>query len=194
MKMLIIGLTGTLGAGKGTIGNYLVKKGASYYSCSDELRKEIRKLGKKETRDNLRNLGNEIRRKYGAGELARRILSRIKSNKDNLAVVDSIRHPEEIKVLRSTSSFFLIFVDAYPKIRYNRIKKRARASDFVSFKKFMQDEAKEMKSSGPRQQLKVCARLADFKIVNNGSFSQLYQKVDKILDKIKKQKRDVHIF
>ena len=49
----IIGLTGTHGSGKGEVGKYLVQKGFKYYSCSDELREEAKKLNLPETRENL---------------------------------------------------------------------------------------------------------------------------------------------
>ena len=45
--MIIIGITGTLGAGKGTIVDYLVQeKGFKHYSVRNYLIKEIEKGGK----------------------------------------------------------------------------------------------------------------------------------------------------
>ena len=66
---MIIGLTGKNASGKGEVANYLKTKGFVYYSLSDVLREEATKRGLEHTRDNLINLGNELRKKYGANYL-----------------------------------------------------------------------------------------------------------------------------
>lgn len=65
-KPLIIGITGTNGAGKGTVVEYLVKnKGFAHYSVSDYLGKLLKRKNKEINRDNLREIANEIRAKFG---------------------------------------------------------------------------------------------------------------------------------
>src|SRR3989344_4630117 len=94
--MLILGLTGTFSSGKGEVGKYLVQKGFTYYSCSDELRKEAKKLGLPETRENLGIvIGDRLRREFGKGVLAKRIYEQILKEKKEFAVVDSLRNIEE---------------------------------------------------------------------------------------------------
>ena len=52
--MLIIGITGTLGAGKGTVVEYLVEKqGFDHYSVRSFLLKEINRRGMPENRDSI---------------------------------------------------------------------------------------------------------------------------------------------
>lgn len=61
-KQLIIGITGTNGAGKGTAVEYLVKeKGFSHYSVSGYLTQVLKRRKKEINRDNLREIANEIR-------------------------------------------------------------------------------------------------------------------------------------
>ena len=98
----IIGLTGTLGAGKGTVANYLQEKGYAYTSCSDYLRKELRKLGTEENVDNLKALGDSLREKHGPGYITEELLKTIIGP----TIVDSLRHPGEILALKKNSNSF----------------------------------------------------------------------------------------
>ena len=60
---MIIGLTGKNAAGKGEVAEYLKKKGFVYYSLSDVIREEATEKGLEHSRENLINLGNELRKK-----------------------------------------------------------------------------------------------------------------------------------
>ena len=59
---MIIGLTGTMGSGKGEIANYLIKKDFEYYCFSDILKEEAKKRNIKPTRKNLQKLGSDIKK------------------------------------------------------------------------------------------------------------------------------------
>jgi dephospho-CoA kinase len=77
-------------------------------------------------------------------------------------------------------------VDASPRKRYNRIKKRASETDQVGFKEFQMNEEREMDSDDPhKQNLARCIDLADYKFENNGSKNQLLEEVRKVMEKIK---------
>ena len=74
---MIIGLTGKNASGKGEVANYLKSKGFIYYSLSDVIREEATKRGLEHSRENLINLGNELREKFGPKHLAQQISSKI---------------------------------------------------------------------------------------------------------------------
>jgi len=187
---MIIGLTGTLGAGKGTIAEFLKQKGFVYYSCSDYLREELRKRGQEITIPNLAQLGNSIREQYGNGEIAKRLLTQIKEEN---AIVDSLRHPDEIKSLKESGKFILIGIDANIGIRYERLQRRNRNEDNLSFLEFIQEEEKQKTNIGSTMQLHKCLEIADHKIDNNGSLEELYSKLEEIFEKISETKKYIRL-
>ena len=178
----IIGLTGTLGSGKGTVANYLKKKGFVYASCSDYLRKILAKQGMEETIANLKELGDSLREKHGFGHITEQLL---KEEIKGLTVVDSLRHPGEIEVLKQVPQFILIAVDAPLKARYERITQRKRSSDNISFEEFSRQEKLQLEGGvGGQIQLKESIEMADYLIVNEGSVEDLKYKVDNIVKQI----------
>ena len=179
---MIIGLTGTNAAGKGTVAKYLVKKGFRYYSLSDELRRFLKKRGVPATRANLIKWGKYCRSKYGRGYLAAVTVKKIK-NKN--AVVDSVRNLGEIVELKKLRRFFLIAVDAPVKVRFQRAKKRMSSRDQKTLNEFIAKQKEELHGKGPEQQLLACMKKADFKIINNSNLRNLYKKVDTTLARIK---------
>ncbi|MEK6645312.1 MAG: AAA family ATPase [Candidatus Firestonebacteria bacterium] len=183
---MIIGLTGTNGAGKGEVAKYLKKKKFKYFSLSDIVREETAKRKLEHTRENFIRVGNELRIRYGAGILAQRIISKIKKLRGNAdIVVDSIRNPKEVEILRKISDFSLLAIDASVKIRYSRILKRKRIDDKGTLKGFVRNEKLENSNNPSSQQLKKCIGLADKIIINNKTKLMLHKKTDGFLKWIK---------
>lgn len=187
--MIIIGITGTIGAGKGTIVEYLVKnKGFKHFSARELISEEVSKRGLENNRDNMVTIGNDLRQKYGSSYVADELYRRALVSGDN-CIIESLRTVGEINSLRSRENFVLLAVDAKPKTRYERILERKTSTDNISFKKFLEDEAKEIESEDPfKQNLKKCIQMADFVIDNNGSLALLNQKIEKILKNYKNLK------
>lgn len=179
---MIIGLTGTAGSGKGSVAEILKEKGYAYYSCSDYLRVELKKKGIEPTIPKLIELGNSIREEFGTGEIPRRLLKEIKEDK---AIVDSIRHPGEIKALKESGKFVLIAVDAPIEERYKRVQGRKRGiEDDLSFEEFKEKEEKQMNNDDHKQSIKKCIEMADYVLINNGTIDDLNKKVEEILTKL----------
>ncbi|MBU1178425.1 dephospho-CoA kinase [Patescibacteria group bacterium] len=182
---IIIGITGTMGAGKDTIANYLVKKhNFTHHSCSDILRDELKKRGEAESRTRLSDIGNELRSNYGAGVLGERIRKKIITSQESRAVVTALRHPDEIRALGESGDFHLISVDAKVELRFQRLRARNRQGDSATLAEFKQQEAKEMGTEGTGQQIGVCVSQAEYQILNNSTFADLYGEVDRVLSKI----------
>lgn len=181
---MIIGLTGYTGAGKGTIAEYLKEKGFLYHSCSDILREENQKLGQENTIENLITLGNKLRSEHGPGVLAKRLLEKIKSNKEDFSIVDSLRHPDEITALKENGDFVLFSVDAPLDMRYERTQLRKRTEDKIDFEEFRKQEQFQIAGKGNQAQLLNCIKMADYNIVNDETIEDLKVKVDVILEEL----------
>jgi dephospho-CoA kinase len=159
-----IGLTGQNCAGKGLAARILAEHGYRYYSLSDIVREEAALRGREPTRDSLIRTGNELRAEEGAGTLAVRTLSKVSPP----CIIDSIRNPEEVAVLRKLDRFLLIAVTARAELRFHRMMKRKRAGDPETFREFIEKEEAEQSDSPLRQQVHSCIALADVNVPNNG--------------------------
>ena len=178
---MLIGLIGKNAAGKTTVAEYLKSKGFYYYSLSDILREEAQRSGIFPTRGNMIKLGNELRKRFGPGILATMALEKIKFDRNY--VVDSIRNPEEARVLKRQAQAQLFFIDAPEKVRFERLKARARPGDPRTFEEFLSLEEKEAQNSDDAMQnIEATILLADKKIENNSTLQALYKKVDSALE------------
>jgi len=179
---MIIGLTGKNAAGKGEVAAFLKDKSFYYYSLSDVIREELNRRKIPITRDSLIATGNELRKKQGSDILAKRILEKIDPNRNY--VVDSIRNPAEIEALRKTGRFLLLNVEASEKVRFQRIKSRARENDPQTLQEFHKKEIAESKNlSKNKQSIEDCQKLADFNVVNDGTLKKLHDRVSEIVKK-----------
>ncbi|HYE76168.1 MAG TPA: AAA family ATPase, partial [Blastocatellia bacterium] len=162
----------------------LQKQGFAYFSLSDELRQEATKKGIGHSREELISFGKQIREEHGLGYLASKINDKItdlKKKHIDKFVVDSIRSTGEVEELAKNKDFILVAIEAYPELRFERMKKRGRTGDAESFEQFLEHEKRENSKSGPGQQLDACIDEADLIIENNGTLKQLQHKADELI-------------
>jgi dCMP deaminase len=180
---MIIGLTGENCAGKSTVAEYLKKKSFYYYSLSDVIREEVKADGNPLTRENLIAKGNELRKRHGPGALGKRVAEKIQNDKNY--VIDSIRNPAEVEELKKLGRFFLFHITAPSETRFERIKSRQREEDPQTYDAFVEIEKLEMENADKtKQNLKGTFALADKKITNDRSFSDLHEAIDSVLASI----------
>ncbi len=186
--IVIVGLTGKNGSGKGEVATFLRECGFEYHSLSDIIREEIRKKGNKVTRDRLIAEGTRLREKFGSSILAERTVEKLE--RDRNYVIDSIRNPEEVRTLRRNDDFSLLNIRAPRRLRFERTRRRGRESDPTSFRQFVETEEREFKSGNPAaQQLLATEKEADRVIDNNGTLEALHKKIRSLLRGLAKKKQ-----
>ncbi len=181
---MLIGITGTDGAGKGEVVDYLVKKrGFVHYSAREILEKEIKKRGIKNNRANMRVVANCLRSTNGNDFLITYYLEKIKTAKPKYAIIESIRTIDEVNSLKKNGGV-LLAVDANPKLRYKRIQARGSSTDAVSFEEFRAHEELENNDPHPNGMQKAdVIKMADYVIMNEGTLNELHQNIKNFLDK-----------
>lgn len=168
---MIIGLTGTNGSGKTVAAEHLRRKGFHFFSLSDVIREALAAKRLPPDRENLIATGNRLRAAYGPGVLARR--TRRKMRPDQNYVVDSIRSPAEVRVLRRATRFRLLHLDAPRRIRYERVVARGGNRVPASYEEFVEQEQRELQSADPSsQQLLATWKEADRELDNSGTIDE----------------------
>ena len=176
---IVLGLTGPNAAGKGEVAAYLSGRGFAVHSLSDVVREEAAARGLPPEREHLIRVGNLLREEGGPGILATRILPRL-GDRD---VVDSIRSPGEVSVLRGLPSFVLLAVRAPVELRFRRALSRGRPGDPRSLDEFEARERQENAADPWSQQLDATFRLADHVLDNGGDLDRLRRQVERFLEK-----------
>lgn len=172
--MKIIGIGGTNGSGKDTVGQMLVERhGWLFVSVTDILREELKRRGQPVERHNLRSLSREWNAKHGAGVMTNMAVEKFKkagSEYKGLVLASLRREGEAARVHELGGK--VVWVDADPKVRYMRISDRGRgAEDAKTFEQFLEEEEIEMHNQGDKHAvgMGVVKDLADIKLENNGN-------------------------
>ncbi|MFA5858257.1 MAG: AAA family ATPase [Elusimicrobiota bacterium] len=183
---MIIGITGSNGAGKGAATEYLKAKGYVIYSLSDVVREEAAARGLDNSRANLVKTGRELRDTYGPDVLVVKLEPKLNTVPTGKFVVDSIRNTGEIQRLRINPAFVLLGIDAAAEIRYNRIVTRSRAGDTLTYKAFIKNEQTENSSTAAGQQLGKCIQEADIIILNNTTLDSFHKRINIFLEGVER--------
>jgi dephospho-CoA kinase len=183
---MLIGLTGTLGSGKGTVVNYLVQKGFKTFAVSDTfLAGEALKRGLPADRDTRRNIANEFRAQ-GPTKLMEAVfeLAREAVEKGENVIIEPQHTVAEVEFIKSKGGVELA-VDAPLEIRYERIKARKSAKDAVTFEQFKSAQELELSQADPnRNNVAAAIREADFHLTNDDGLETLYRQIDEVLAKL----------
>ncbi|MDB5258921.1 MAG: hypothetical protein JWO73_129 [Candidatus Taylorbacteria bacterium] len=179
--MIIIGVTGTNGSGKGELTSHLTTKGFGFYSVRDFLVEEIEKRGLPVERPSMKAVADDLRTRFGASHIIESLYRRAEKSGKN-AVIESVRTMGEVGFLKQQENFLLVAVDADLKIRYKRAVLRKSATDNVTFEKFAAQQEVEMKSDDPaRMSLSDCIKAADVLLMNDGTMGEFRAQIDEKL-------------
>lgn len=181
---MIIGITGTNGAGKGTVVDYLVKnKGFAHYSVRKYIEQEIAKRGMPLDRNSMNIVGNDMREKHGFDYWDKLIFADAQRSGDKNIIIESIRNLASAKILKEDGALIWA-VDADKKIRYDRAVLRGSGTDHVSFEEFCAQEDKEMAQAAVHDMNTFgVIKIADAVFTNDGTPGELYAQVEVALKK-----------
>jgi dephospho-CoA kinase len=192
----LIGISGTNGSGKDTIGKILAEHfNYCFISMTDMLREELIRRGLPPEREYARQLSAEWRRQSGLGVLIDKTVEQYQqAGQDKYAglAVSSLRNPGEVDRVHELGGR-VIWVDADPKIRYQRLQANTQQrganrahDDQKSFEEFMADEQVEMyrQSDDPATLSMIDVKnKADIFMSNSGvSLEEFLKQVTKSLD------------
>ncbi|KKT42469.1 MAG: hypothetical protein UW88_C0004G0016 [Candidatus Collierbacteria bacterium GW2011_GWD2_45_10] len=178
---MVIGLVGPIASGKGEVAKYLRDLGFTVLSLSDRVREEVSARGLPLSRENLQNVGNDLREIFGGHVLAERTLELLGSTDGNV-VIDSIRNPSEIEFLRHVLGITVIGIDASPELRMEWYLDRAwrRGEDGTSDADFVRANNRDLGlgENNFGQQVVRCLEMADVVIQNEDTKKHLLEAVD----------------
>lgn len=184
----IIGISGTNGSGKDTLGEILAERhGWFFVSVSDLLRHEAKARGLAVERENLRKISAEWRRQFGHGILMDKAVEEFRRQKKTYKglAIANLRNPGEADEVHRLGGR-VVWVDADPKVRYARIESRLRGpEDHKTFEQFMQEEHDEMHNytdDDAKLNMAAVKDKADIFIENNSSHEAFIAVIEKSLE------------
>jgi len=186
MSKIVIGLIGEKGAGKGTVSDHLKEKyGAVHYGTSKILRRTLEDIHVPVTRDNLVKLALVLKEGYGPSIIIDSLIKDMEKNGSNVIIADGIRMHGDVEPFRKKygKDFYLVYVTADLKLRYERTKarKEKEGEDKTTFEQFLEEEGKLTEVS-----IHEIGKQAEFKLNNNGTSEDLKNQVDEMMTKIMK--------
>lgn len=183
--MKIFGIGGTNGAGKDVLGIMLAEKhGYLNATATGMFLDELNNRGWPIDREHKSKLSAEWRRELGMGVIVDKAVEMFNSNpgKYKGIAVGSLRHPGEADRVHELGGV-MVWVDADPRIRYERIQKNlherkgTHAEEGKTFEEFLVEQEREMKPTGDEATLHISAvkERADIFLDNNGNDIQAFK-------------------
>lgn len=182
----IIGIAGTNGSGKDTVGDLLESEhGFMFVSATDMLREECRARGLTVERKNLRIISAEWRQTNGLGAIIDKALAVYSQEQRKYAglAIASLRNPGESARVHELGGQ-VWWTDADPELRYQRITGADRGrndEDNKTYQQFLEEEAAEMYPAVGADETALHTAavrdMADATVVNEGSLDELKQSI-----------------
>ncbi len=182
--MILYGISGTNGSGKDFFGTILQRDhGFLFVSVTDMLRDEAKKRGLAIERENLRMISAEWRREGGLGVLVDKAIEVYNAQGGDGAfkglAIASMRNPGEADRVHELGGT-MVWLDADPQVRYERITRGGRGrdtEDTKTYEQFLAEEQAEMQHSGDAATLSMgdVKERCDVVIMNNGSTEESFK-------------------
>lgn len=165
---IYIGLVGEKGSGKETFVKVL--RGifpimpVGHIRFSDPIVEALNFWGIPVTRKNAQDYIKWLEQRYGSGILARLIKGRALENSSQIVILDGVRWPQDVTMLRELPNNILVYITAPAEMRFERLKKRNEkvGEGKMSWEQFLEEEKAENEIYIPK-----IGEAADRKIPND---------------------------
>ena len=181
-KKNIIGTVGENASGKTTATEYLKENfNATSFRFSDALCDILKRLYLENSRANFQTLSTALRQNFGDDLLSKIIAHDVENCDNNLIITEGVRRPTDIEYLKKMPNFYLIAIETAEEIRFERVRERREKPDDANktWEEFKLESAQESE-----QKIREIAKMANFKINNNGDKKELYEQLEKIIKTI----------
>lgn len=183
-KKIVLAISGNIAAGKNEAAEYLEKKYKAYaYRSSEVLRDILGRMYLPKTRENMQKVSTMIRNYFEEDIISYIASLDLKKIKNRLVAINGARRFSDLERLKKYFKIKLIYIDASPGNRYDRISKRSENSDErkKTFNEFKNDHKREAE-----KQIKSLRTKADFIIKNDGTLEEFYKKIGAVMKLINK--------
>jgi len=182
--MLVIGLVGEKGGGKGTAVRLMSEALPTGTRCvgvrfSDLLRETLTLWHLPHTRANLQNLSRVMDADFGNGTLAHAMGHRIAGIDADVVVLDGVRWEADRLLIRSFAKNLLIYITASTHTRYERLcARRENVKEHeTSYEQFLEEEQATSERAIP-----AIGATADVRIDNEGSLEEFIERIRQCCD------------
>ena len=179
MPKLILGIAGEMGSGKEAVTHHLVNTyQANSHNFSHIVNDILKRMYLEITRENQAPLSLALRKTFGEDILAKVMYHDSVEDVADLVVVQGIRRIQDMAFLKQLPNFKFLYIDADMKVRFERVsKRREKINDgMMSFEEFKESHQYETEKTIPDLR-----NYADYVLDNNGTYVELYAKIDEIL-------------
>ena len=180
-NLKIIALVGLAGSGKTTATEYLTSKGNPKVYFGGVILGEMEKAGIEINPENEKKFREDFRAKHGDDFVVNEIIKEIENLADagqHRIVADGLYSWSEYKVLKQRfhNELIVVAVVASKHQRYHRLSKRPiRPLNGAEAHERDISEIENLEKGGP-------IAIADYYLINNGSYEDFYKQIDEVLE------------
>ena len=175
VNMVVIGVTGMPGAGKGVVSRIAESMGFRVIRMGDVIRDEARKRCEDPGVTAVR-----LREEYGKYVVAEKCVERIQESESEMFLIEGIRSPHEVEIFRKRfPGFRVISVFSTRKTRFRRLRKRQREDDSQRYAEFVERDERELGFG-----IGDVIATSDYMIVNEGPIWKIKKQAKQILRKL----------
>ncbi len=191
MNRTILVVTGLPGSGKSEVYHYIKSRGIPAFRTGDVIREEVMNRGLHLTPQNSEMIARKFREEEGMDVAAQRVGEKIKKLTKKFICVEGPRDIYEIDYLATLGKVTLLIIQAPEKIRFKRQKLRVSGGRFEpksrnpkNLEEFRWRDEQELERG--LHEVTTTHKYPRHVIKNTGTREELRERVEMVLEKIKK--------